>query len=240
MKGEPAEHHLEVRRTARYWVLGDAVARPEEIWYVLHGYRQLAQRFLRRFAVLDDGTRHVVAPEGLSRFYTGTEPGRHGPQARVGATWMTREDRDHEIGDYVAYLDALARTRGAGVEGPPRVTVLGFSQGVATAARWTVLGAMRPHRLLLWGDFVPPDLDLRAAGRAWAGTEVILVRGDEDRVVRDVELAQAEEARMAAAGLTPRTVRYAGGHEIQREALLALARAPAEPGDQSSGPARTT
>jgi hypothetical protein len=46
-----------------------------------------------------------VAPEGLSRFYF--EGGFHGPGSKVGATWMTREDRLAKIEDYVGYLDAL-------------------------------------------------------------------------------------------------------------------------------------
>ena len=36
------EHHLEVSRTARYWVLGEGTAAPREVWFVLHGYGQLA------------------------------------------------------------------------------------------------------------------------------------------------------------------------------------------------------
>jgi predicted esterase len=166
----------------------------------------------------------VVAPEALSRFYAGSERGRHGPGSAVGATWMTREDREHEIRDYVAYLDALDRAQRAVLPAPPPdVTVLGFSQGVATAARWTVLGAMRPRRLVLWGDFIPPDLDLARAREAWAATEVVLVRGKEDPVLRDARLAEAEAGRLEGAGLAPRVVSYERGHEIHEPTLLALA-----------------
>ncbi|MFW6202332.1 MAG: hypothetical protein ACOC8B_07130, partial [Gemmatimonadota bacterium] len=80
---------------------------PREIWFVCHGYRQLAGRFVRRFAPLDDGNRLIVAPEALSRFYLDDDGGPHGPDARIGATWMTRADRENEIRDYVDYLDTL-------------------------------------------------------------------------------------------------------------------------------------
>ncbi|NIP78275.1 MAG: phospholipase, partial [Gemmatimonadetes bacterium] len=83
-----------------------------EVWFVLHGYGQLAERFVRRFDALPgvrDGMRAVVAPEALSRFYVEEEvTGPHGPESRVGATWMTRADREHEIRDYVEYLDRVA------------------------------------------------------------------------------------------------------------------------------------
>lgn len=219
------EHHLEVTRTARYWVLGEEAVEPREIWFVLHGYRQLARRFLRRFEALDDGTRRIVAPEGLSRFYVGTETGRHGPVSVVGATWMTREDRQREIHDYVRYLDRLAEVVTGDVATGVPVVVLGFSQGVATAARWTTLGAMRPRRLLLWADLLPPDLDGARALEAWADTDVMLVRGDADGAFADERLLAAERERMEGAGLRPRIHRYAGGHEILPEVLAEVAAA---------------
>ena len=106
------EHHLEVRRTARYHTLGESGA--GEVWIVCHGYAQLARYFLRAFAAIDDGSRYIVAPEALNRYYHETAPGVHGPDARIAATWMTREDRDTEISDYIAYLDALAARVAAG------------------------------------------------------------------------------------------------------------------------------
>ena len=225
------ERHLEVVRTARYWVLGEEVATPREVWIVLHGYRQLAGRFLNRFKPLADGTRRIVAPEALSRFYADLTPGRHGPGAQVGASWMTREDREHEIADHVRYLDRLAdvlvpeSAPPAGAPGPvlPRLVVLGFSQGVAAAARWTVLGRTRPARLILWGDFVPPDLDLAAAARAWRDTEVVLVRGRRDHVFADPKAGEAEAERLRAAGLEPRRVGYDGGHDTDPRVLAAVA-----------------
>src|SRR6266704_2680299 len=96
------EHSLSTSRTARYFTLGHP-SDARELWFVCHGYGQLASRFLERFHSLESQRRCIVAPEGLSRFYL-TE---HPTERRVGASWMTREDRLHEIDDYVRYLDAL-------------------------------------------------------------------------------------------------------------------------------------
>src|SRR2546423_15678273 len=97
------EHHIGVTRSARYFTLGTSSGEVEEVWFACHGYGQLAARFLEKLRVLDDGRRHLVAPEGLSRFYLTEIPS----ERRVGATWMTREDRVAEIADYVRYLDAV-------------------------------------------------------------------------------------------------------------------------------------
>ena len=213
---EVTEHHLEVTRTARYYQVGHC-DQEGELWYVLHGYRQTASRFLSRFRTLANDSRMVVAPEALSRFYLGSEPGRHGPESMVGATWMTREDREFEIQDYVRYLDALAE----GVGLVSSTTVLGFSQGVATAARWIVLGRIRPDRLILWGDYLPPDLDMELAGSALKHTELVIVRGSEDPAL-DEESTMKEEERLKRAGITYQVLIYSGGHEIDPQALSQL------------------
>src|SRR5881628_153311 len=136
------EHFLSTSRTARYFTLGH-LRDATELWLVCHGYGQLASRFLERFRPLETQRRCIVAPEGLSRFYL-TE---HPTELRVGASWMTREDRLHEIDDYVRYLDALYREVLGRVEGPAaRVTALGFSQGTATVSRWAALGQSRDRK----------------------------------------------------------------------------------------------
>src|SRR2546430_15583039 len=135
------ERFLETPRAARYFTLGI----PEtagDIWVVCHGYGHLASRFLEKFRALEAPGRCIVAPEGLSRFYLTESPS----ERRVGASWMTREDRLHEIADYVRYLDAVYREVLGRVEGPAaRVTALGFSQGAATVSRWAALGQSRLH-----------------------------------------------------------------------------------------------
>lgn len=216
------EHHLSVSRSARYFTLGESGPATREVWIACHGYGQLAARFLRQLEPLAGGGRLLVAPEGLSRFYLETSlSGSHGD--KVGATWMTREDRLAEIADYVRYLDALhaeifSRLDRRAVS----LHLLGFSQGTATAARWAALGAPRPDRLLLWGGEVPPDLDLAAASERLRGVRLSLVVGDRDRYITPKILAR-DEARLREHGIPCEVRRFDGGHEIDAAVLLELA-----------------
>lgn len=214
------EHHLEVPRSARYFTLGDASPATREVWFVCHGYGQLAERFLRHFDPLVDGSRLVVAPEGLSRFYLGSGAGRND---KIGASWMTREDRLNEIADYLRYLDALrAETfRALGREGV-QVRLLGFSQGTATVSRWAVLGAVRPERMILWGGEVPPDLDLAAGADALRRVRLILVTGDQDEYITGKILAR-DEGRLREQGIPFETRRFSGGHELDAAMLREVA-----------------
>lgn len=224
---EPREGHLEVARTARYWAVGGEGA--ADVWFVLHGYRQLAGRFLKRFQHLAGDSRLVVAPEGLSRFYVEEQLGRHGPGSVVGAAWMTREDREHEIADYVRYLDRLADRILAAAAPGARVTVLGFSQGVATATRWTALGRIRPVRLIAWGDFLPEDLAPDVARAAWSDLELVRVRGERDPIFGNGARGEAEARFLVAAGISSRVVSFSGGHETDPRLLTELAGAAPAP-----------
>ena len=206
---------------------------------MLHGYRQLAERFVGRFSALpgvDTGRRAVVAAEALSRFYIDDDGGEHGPDSPVGASWMTRADREHEIRDYVEYLDRLAtavldpasESGATGSEapaagpidaGPRRVVVLGFSQGAATASRWVTYGRIRPAELVLWGGGLAADLDATQAAEALAGVRVRLVAGSDDRWAAG--RAAGSLRRLAAMGLEAERLEYAGGHRVTAEALRA-------------------
>lgn len=202
-------------------MLGDP-ATSTEVWFVLHGYRQLAERFIRRFEALPGAgdTRAVVAPEALSRFYIEDEPGPHGPGSRVGASWMTREDRELEIRDYVEYLDRVAAevlTDPAESEGP-RVVVFGFSQGAETASRWATLGRVRPAELILWGGGLAADLEMEEAAEALRRMTVRLVVGSDDRWA---EQRSAESGRrLRDTGVEPELLRYSGGHSVMADALV--------------------
>ena len=222
------ERHIRVARTARYYTLGPADPDLREIWLVCHGYRQLARRFLSRFADLDDGTRLIVAPEGLSRFYLHDSEGSHGKKIPIGATWMTREDRENEITDYIALLDAVldevAEDSGREINGREitGLTVLGFSQGAHTACRWVAAGEAAVERLILWGAYLPDDFDLERGPDRLRSTELILVRGLLDHYISE-EAHASQEARLEELGIPFKTITHAGGHELDPAVLRQIA-----------------
>jgi len=223
---EPAitPHSIRVRRTARYYTLGPTHGFPRELWIVLHGYGQLARRFLTAFERLDDGSRLVVAPEGLSRFYLDPMSERRKQETpRVGATWMTREDRLAEIEDYIAYLEQLTmelrhHLAGAG----PRIVVLGFSQGTATVCRWLAASDLRADQIVLWAGGIPPELDVAEWSARLHGAPLTLVAGEADELVPESALV-AEGERLSAAGVAFTLLRFPDGHKIDPDTLVKLA-----------------
>jgi predicted esterase len=216
--------HFAAARTARYCSIGAAPEATRELWVVLHGYAQLAGRFLRWFEPLADGGTRIVAPEALSRFYleTGLD-GRHGPA--IGATWLTREDRDADLADHVHYLDALLQRLLVGFPIRPRVTVLGFSQGSVMVARWLVRSHCVPEQVVLWGTPLPRDVTPEALVACRHGRLLTLVAGAADPFV-PVGSIEDDARALAQHGGNASAVRFDGGHEVPAAVLLRIADRP--------------
>src|SRR3712207_2805511 len=218
------EHHIEGTRTARYYTMGAQVVTPRELWVACHDYGQLASYFARHFEALDDGSRLIVVPEALSRFYFGDpSAGTHGADALVGATWMTREDREREIDDHVRYLDALYTTlRKERGRARARVTVLGFSQGVATVCRWLARGSARADRLVLWGGRIPADVFPLTPTSPLRSLNITIVLGTADDYGPPLVAAE-QEALLRGEKLAYEVCRFDGGHALDADVLRQLA-----------------
>jgi predicted esterase len=226
--GKVETHHIAVSRTARYVTLGRLDERVREVWIVCHGYGQLAARFIERFRCIAAPNRLIVAPEALSRFYAERGSGFHGPSSQVGGTWMTSEDREAEIRDYVAYLDALHDEIFAALRRDwVRLCVLGFSQGATTVARWVAAGRPEPDQLVIWAGSLPAELTREgAANFTRAGRPVLIAAGSEDPFITPKILEQ-QVASLQGLGVESEFWRFEGGHEIDAETLRRIASRPA-------------
>ena len=213
------EHHLTVMKTARYMTIGEHSDDVRQVGFVCHGYGYSVRSFLEGFVGLANKSRLIVAPEGLSRFYLGDDFDAHGKNAKIGASWMTSEDRENEIGDYINYLDVLyARVFKSIDRANVGVFALGFSQGAAAASRWIAQGTIAVDHLILWGGRIPPDLDLHMKKTMFKRLRLTLVAGTEDPFVEPDKLTAAV-ARLEKHGIPCEVVRFDGGHEIDGDVL---------------------
>jgi len=211
---DPVVKHITVNRTARYLTFGNLHEGTRRIWLVCHGYGMLASFFIKKFEILDPDTHFVIAPEALSRSYL------DGMSGRVGATWMTSEDREAEIADYVQYLDAVYTTEIAGkMPEKCQVTGLGFSQGCATISRWASKTRYRPDELVLWGG--SPGTELLLAQSPLHQMKIKFVLGDEDEYFTEDVRRQFKEG-MALAGFNWPILSYKGGHSLDSETIITL------------------
>lgn len=202
------EHQLLHTKTYRYQVLNEGTNSKKAL-YVLHGYGQLTEFFIRKFRSLANDFI-IIAPEGMHRFYL------NGASGRVGASWMTKEARESDISDNMSFLDTLDAKLSEEYQFEERY-LLGFSQGGATAARWDQLGSTQFDALILWACVFPPDLpNIIASSPKKANYFVI---GDQDEFYSEENQEQLIQEYSAK---NYRIKRYAGKHDILNNTLTEI------------------
>ena len=211
------EKNITVNKTARYFTLGESGDQINSIWFICHGYGQLASYFLRNFEVLNNGKNLLVAPEGLHRFYL------KGYSDRVGASWMTKEDRLNDIKDYINFLDSLYQEVISPFKGRKvKINVLGFSQGAATVSRWVANKSFKPDNLILWSGAFPKDLPFEADFALFNSFKTLFIIGDQDEFINPSQMEE-EENMLKQKGIPFELIKFNGKHEINTKVLKDIA-----------------
>ena len=206
------KHSIQINKTAKFTTFGNPNT-AKTILIVLHGYGQLADFFIRKFNMLNEDDYFVVAPEGLHRFYL------KGASGRVGASWMTKEERQIDIDDYINYLNKLWVSIDAKYSFDTKI-LLGFSQGGATASRWHDLGSFKANTFLLWAAVFPVDMNLEFSNVFLKSTNYFVL-GDEDAYL-SIEQGENSLKSLNQSNLDFEFVKFSGKHTIDSKTLLNL------------------
>ena len=143
-----------------------------------------------------------------------------GVTGRVGASWMTREDRLTEIENQFVYIDEVLKA--VGDLSGKKLTYFGFSQGTATMGRYAA-HAKRPfEQMIIWAGTFPPDTN-PDDWKFLTGSEGIhYFTSKEDIYFKEEMIAQQNDVVEKAMGRTPELHWYNGGHRVISELLPAL------------------
>lgn len=207
---------IKIEKTAFCSTLGDS-EKPTDVWFVLHGYGQLAQYFIRHFeAVLDPDTA-VAAPEAPSRFYLSNDYGR------VGASWMTKHERETDIVDLNAYLNKMFDEvcKKYNTDASTRFHFLGFSQGVPILCRWLAQRDVKINQLILWAGAVPHDMALPDLKNLLTRGKSYIVYGTEDPYLKESQFPMLQTV-LNEQKLPVEIKTFAGGHTLHAETLIQL------------------
>ncbi|MDQ3393069.1 MAG: alpha/beta hydrolase [Bacteroidota bacterium] len=207
------ESFLSFDYKARYFQLGELNPETEDIWIIFHGYGQLASYFIKKFKDLEKEGICLIVPEGLNRFYL------QGFAGRVGATWMTKEDRLTDIENYISYLNRLYDDVIApAMSSRTKLTLFGFSQGCATMARWALQAKFDFHRIIIWAGVIPPDLDFEQGKEVLKNKISYFVYGTEDPFLEGTSVENIFKL-VEKLEIKPTVFTFKGGHEIDADTL---------------------
>lgn len=210
------EQKIIIQKSARYFTLGSPSEKIKNIWFVIHGYGNLAAEFINDFEIINNGENYIIAPEALNKFYI------KGFSGKVGATWMTKENREDEIKDYINFLNSVYETEIKKFERKKiKINVLGFSQGCPTSVRWLVNGKCKADNLIIWAGDLPHDLDPVKTIPVLNSVNVYFAIGYDDEIINK-ERVNEEIQKYKSLGIDFKLYRFNGKHEINRQALLKI------------------
>lgn len=207
---------VEVPRTGRYYRLNSVQSLTKNVWIVFHGYGQLAKYFINHFEELDENENCIIAVEGLSRFYV------DGLSGRVGASWMTKDEREEEIKDQSIYINTVLKDAGVDPNSSDyNLIVMGFSQGTATAIRWMVNNSVRPKHLVMWAGSFPHDVDASQKPEIFQRLPLHYAYGNEDQFLKDVDMNE-KLAEMKKTGMEINSWTFDGKHVMDKPTLAKI------------------
>jgi predicted esterase len=200
---------IEVPSSLRYRTINPE-GTSKHLVYVLHGYGQLVEYFSQKFDNISLKDTLFVFPEGRHRFYL------RGTSGRVGASWMTKEWREEDIRLNILSLNILHESVLKSCS-PEKITVIGFSQGGATAARWLAHGKITCDHFISWASVYPPDLAIEDHRNLAKKNSFVLGTEDEFFPKEDQEILIAD---YQSKGI--QIVRFEGTHDIHQETLISV------------------
>ena len=208
---------ISISKTGKYSQLGKCSKKINSVWIVLHGYGMLSEYFVKKFECIIDETTLVIAPEATNRFYLANN------YKRVGASWMTKLDREQEISDNILFLDKLFSIIKKDIGHDNfKLNTLGFSQGGPALVRWLMSNKLNTNSLILWGSDIPKDSLVTENKSRWNSINLKIVIGKNDEYINE-EKKQEFVGVVKSYGLKYDLIEYEGSHKIIEEELKKIA-----------------
>ena len=169
-----------------YSTLNERTSKTKNIWLVCHGIGYLSRYFIRHFQHLNKEENYIIAPQAQSKYYLSNK------YTHVGASWLTRENTEAEIGNMLNYLDAVYEAEN--LSETSNLIILGYSQGVSVATRFVARRKISCGRLILHSGRVPKELQPKDF-EFLKNTPVFYIYGTEDEYLKK-GIVEVEEKRL--------------------------------------------
>lgn len=203
---------IDLTLTAPYHTYGTLTDKTETIIVAFHGYGQLAKFFIRKFDFLDESKYYVITPQGLSKFYLNNH-------TRVGASWMTKENRLLDLKNQLHYVQTVFEAETKAVDwSNMRLIVLGFSQGTATASRWITTHKIPFDKFIAYAGQIAYELTEQDFDFMKLEAEAHCFLGDNDQFYHGDNVPKFENA-FKAVFPKGKFLLFEGKHEMLREVL---------------------
>jgi len=210
---------VEIKSSSNYYLSKKPDKLIKEVWIICHGYGQLARNFLSSFSSVFESHILFIAPEAPNQFYL------KGTSGEVGSSWMTKENRYDDIGNYIKLLDKIYLDVLSKLETKAKINILGFSQGASTVCRWVNASNFSIETLILWAGSIPEDVNFFKNYKYLYNLDLKIVLGNNDKYY-DENLINLKLNELNKNKIKYSLIRYKGGHIILKDVLYKVFRQP--------------
>lgn len=212
---EPEEKQISYTSTNTYSTMNTLNTSTKNVWIVFHGIGFLSRYFIKYFRVLPKEENYIIAPQAPSKYYLNKD------FKHVGASWLTKENTMLATTNVLNYLDSLFAT--INIPAHCQLIVLGFSQGVSIATRWTAKSKINLDQLILYAGGIPEELTPEDFKFLLAkNAKVKLVLGNKDEFITEARLQKEEKKMNSLFSGKAELIKFDGGHEIKKDVLIGL------------------
>ena len=199
--------------TNTYSTLNELNSDTKNIWIVCHGIGFLSKYFISYFKDLNTDENYIIAPQAPSKYYQ-TKAYKY-----VGASWLTKENRDLEIENVLNYLEAMMD-----LENLPKdknIILLGFSQGVSIVTRWMAKRKILCNHLVIHSGSIPTEFD--ASNFSYLpNLKTTIIYGDNDEYLTPSKIEAQLTYAQSIFPNSPELIKFNGRHVMHPGSLEKL------------------
>ncbi|MEQ8220462.1 MAG: esterase [Arenibacter sp.] len=212
---KPKEKQISYTTANTYSTINVLNEKTKNVWIVFHGIGFLSRYFIKYFNDLPKEENYIIAPQAPSKYYLNKD------FKYVGASWLTKENTVLETTNVLNYMDNLFASEK--IPAHCQLIVLGFSQGVSIATRWTAKSKISLDQLILYAggipeELTPVDFKFLLAKNA----KIKLVLGNKDEFISESRLEKEKEKLESLFNGKAELIKFDGGHEIKKDILISL------------------
>lgn len=198
-----------------YRTLNRLTNKTKNVWIVFHGIGYLSRFFLKYFDELPADENYIIAPQAPSKYYLNDQY-RH-----VGASWLTKENRELETENVLAYIDQVFVSEN--LPSNCNLIVFGYSQGVSIATRWIVRRKIECGHLVLYAGGIPKELAPNDFELLFnTNAKITTLVGNKDEYINEERLEfESKRIESLFKGRAQQLI-FDGKHELKKEIINTL------------------
>ncbi|MFO7745871.1 MAG: esterase [Psychroflexus sp.] len=196
--------------TNTYSTLNKLTKDTENVWIVCHGIGFLSKFFISYFENIDPKLNYIIAPQAPSKYYQ-TKAYKY-----VGASWLTKENRELETENVLNYLDAILENEK--LPSDKKITLLGFSQGVSVVTRWLAQRKINCDHLVIHSGSIPAEFDSTSFAYL-PRLKTSIIYGTEDEYLSEERIQTQIQLAKHIFPNTPEVIKFDGKHVMHQESI---------------------